>query len=252
MDQSSIAQAAELLVRARRQRQPIEELPLSCRPTTMAEAHAIQDAVSTALGEAIGGWKVNAPPGEELQRGALFASRILRTPAQLQSAMVPLRGVEGEIAFRFVRDLPAREQAYEREDIAGAVAAFAAIEVVDSRYRDMNAVTIYEKIADHAANGAFIYGPAVHDWQKFDITQLRVNLSIDQQVVVDKIGGHPAGDPLLPAVALANRMRTRGAGVRTGVIMTTGSCTGINFLNPGQTALVRFEGLGSARVMFSA
>ena len=43
------------------------------------------------------------------------------SPAHLAVAEVPHLGVEGETAFRFTRDLPARNSPYAREEIAAAV-----------------------------------------------------------------------------------------------------------------------------------
>ena len=77
------------------------------------------------------------------------------TPARMPAAEVPPCGVEGEVAFIFRRDLPARARAYTRDEVAAAVDACAAIEVVTqplSRLR--NAVSNLEKLADSISNGA--------------------------------------------------------------------------------------------------
>jgi 2-keto-4-pentenoate hydratase len=65
------------------------------------------------------------------------------------------------------------------------------------------------------------------------------------------VGGHPTGDPLGVAVALANMMRDKG-GVRAGQFVTCGSFTGLRYLQPGDTCDVRFEGLGAAEVTFTS
>ena len=79
---------------------------------------------------------------------------------------------------------------------------------------------------------------------------LDVTLSVNGKESLEKVGGHPTGDPLGVAVVLANIWREKG-GVRAGQIVTCGSCTGLKFLKPGDVCTVRFEGLGTAEVKFT-
>jgi 2-keto-4-pentenoate hydratase len=60
MRQDQAEEAARLLCIARRNREPLAELPPGCRPQSDADAYQIQDAVIRRLGETIGGWKVGA------------------------------------------------------------------------------------------------------------------------------------------------------------------------------------------------
>ena len=156
MDQRAVAQAAELLVAARRTGRLLDALPDACRPQTLDDAFVIQDATLAALGETVAGWKV-AIVDNRVVRGAILASRVFENGAQVKAATVPLMGIEAEIAFRFERDMPAGKHSYE--DVANAVSAFAAIEVVDSRFRDHAAVSAQERNADFVTNGGFVRGP---------------------------------------------------------------------------------------------
>jgi 2-keto-4-pentenoate hydratase len=136
-------------------------------------------------------------------------------------------------------------------EVAAAVTAFPAIEIVDSRFRDYRGTPLIERIADCVSNGAFVEGDAQPLWRKFDLSKLDARLEIDGQVVVQRIGGHPAGDPLLPAVDLVNDLR-HTTGVRAGLVMTTGTYTGLNFAKPGQRVAAVFDGFGSAEVHLTA
>ena len=249
MERAAIHRAAGLLVEARRTGVLLAGLPPSCRPESVDDALAIQDATVAALGATVAGWKVGSRQDGRVVRGALLRSRVFRSGAELRASEVPLLGVEAEIAFRFDRDLPPRERPYDHGEVADAVTAFPAIEVVDSRYRDYRSAPLIERIADCASNGAFVYGPPQVHWREFDLAKLDARLEIDGRVVVRRVGGHPAGDPLLPAVDLVNDLRLAG-GVRAGAIMTTGTYTGLNFAEPGQRIRVAFEGFGSAEVEF--
>ncbi len=245
--QDEVAEAARLLVQGRRTGSRIAALPV--QPGSVDEAHAVQDAVAAQLGEPIGAFKANAPPNEEPTRGLIYARSIRPSPAPVPAAEVPDCGVEGEVAFRFTRDLPPRAEPYTRDEVEDAVEACAAIEVITSRFQDPTARSALEKLADCVSNGGFVPGTPVQDWRGLNLGSIHVALLVNDQVVLEQDGGHPTGDPLGVAVELVNMMR-RGAGVRAGQFVTCGSCTGLRFLKPGDRCAVRFDGLGSAEVTF--
>jgi 2-keto-4-pentenoate hydratase len=247
MTPSAIAEAARILADARRHGPALDALPDACHPATLDDAHAIQAATATLIGEPIAGWKVGATPDGRLARGALLRSRMLPSGATLAASSVPLLGVECEIAFRFDRDLPPRAQPYSYDEVADAVTALPAIEVVDSRLRGYPNSPPLDRIADCMSNGAFIAGTPRTDWRDFDLSALQAELVIDGKTIVQRSGGHPTKDPLLPAVALVNDLRTAG-GVEAGRIVTTGTYTGLNFAAPGQTVQAIFRGFGEASV----
>ncbi|ODU66407.1 MAG: hypothetical protein ABT00_22280 [Bordetella sp. SCN 68-11] len=62
-----------------------------------------------------------------------------------------------------------------------------------------------------------------------------------------KTAGHPTGDPIIPAVALANALRN-STGIATGQLITTGTYTGLNFASPGDRIAITFTGFGTAEV----
>jgi 2-keto-4-pentenoate hydratase len=249
MNRQQIEQAAALLVGARRG-VGIAGLPEACRPASVTDAHAIQDAVTAALGLPIGAFKANAPANAEPTRGAIYAETVVPSPARIPAAEVPQCGVEGEVAFVFRRDLPARRADYSREEVAAVVDACAAIEVVTSRYQDPDKVSNLEKLADCISNGAFVHGAVLADWRGLELGKLKVTLSVNGTTVLEQVGGHPTGDPLGIAVTLVNMMRERD-GVRAGQFVTCGSCTGLRYLQPGDVCSVRFGGLGVAEVTFT-
>src|SRR4051812_37576525 len=244
MDQRAVTQAAELLVAVRRSGRLLDALPASCKPQTLEDAHAIQDATLAALGETVAGWKA-AIVDARVVRGAVMASRVFESGARVAAASMPLLGIEAEIAFRVERDLPAGEHSYE--DVAAAVSAFAAIEIVDSRFRDHQAVSAQERNADFVTNGGFVRGPHAPGWRSLDLVNIAVTLTIGGQEIVKRNGGHAAGDPLLPAVALVNDLPS---GIKAGQFITTGTYTGMTFAKPGQTVVAAFSGVGAVEVGF--
>lgn len=247
MTEPEIAACAEALAQARRSGKSIEALPAA--PSSVADAHAIQDRVTALLGESVGAFKASVPPGGEPTRGLVYARMIRNSPARMSPAEVPHLGVEGEIAFRFTRDLPPRDTPYTREDVAKAVAALPAIEVVSGRLRDPRSRPPLEQLADCMAYGALVPGTEMPDWAHLDLPRLRVALLVNGEPVLERQGGHPTDDPLGVAVALVNMLRET-CGVKAGQMVTTGSWTGLRFLKPGDRCAVRFEDLGQAEVVF--
>ena len=251
MPEAAIANAASLLIEARRTRVPLERLPESCRPATVRDALRIQSAIVARSGERIAGWKVGSVVEGVVSYGVLLGSRVLASGGRIAVRDVPLLGMEAEIAFRFVGDAPPRAQPYTYAEVAERVVALPAIEIVATRYRDYATTPVVERMADCMSNGAFVAGHERSDWRSFDLSALAVALHFDDQVIVRRTGGHASGDPLLPAVALVNDLRA-SSGVAAGQLMTTGTYTGLNHARPGQRVRAIFEGFGTAEITVDA
>lgn len=251
LDKKAVAEAAALFVAARRSGKLVGTLPAELKPAGAADAQAIQEVTVALLGETIGGWKVGLPTDGQLFRGALLKSLIFDSPARIPAKLAPMLGVEAEIAFRFDRGLPPRGRDYSRDEVAAAVTAFPAIEVVATRFADYASTPPLDRAADCVSNGAFVRGRAVADWSRHDLSKIEVVLAIGGKEIVRQKGGHAAGDPILPAVALVNEFR-RGPGVKAGLVVTTGTYTGLNHAKPGDTVQATFTGFGSAEIRFTA
>jgi len=193
--------------------------------------------------------KINHTREYELLIGALLQSRIFADGATVASSELSMVGVEAEIAFRFDRSLPPRERAYEREEIAEAATAFPAIEVLDSRFRDYHGMPAIDRAADFMSNSAFVMGAPRYDWRSFDLATLEARLVVDGAELVRTIGGHAAGDPLNPALALANTFR-QSTGISAGHVVTTGTYTGLQFVKKNSAVKAIFVGFGEVGCRF--
>jgi 2-keto-4-pentenoate hydratase len=247
MNPSNIEKAASLLAAARRNRQPLSRLPEDCRPATLDDAFAIQEATVTQLGDRIAGWKVALLPDGQFSYGIILASVVKSSGDTVDLRDVPLLGMEGEIAFRFLEDLPPRSTPYIREDLARVAVAFPLIEIVASRYVDYHTTPILERTADMMSNGAFVIGEDQPNWRSLDLINIPVSLTFDDRVVIEKNGGHALGDPLALAVGMVNRLSAT-TGVRAGQVITTGAYTGMNVAQPRQRITVRFAGFPACTV----
>jgi len=244
--------AAEILTAARRKGGPLaERLPLPSRPTTPAEAEAIQRAVVAKLNDRIAGWKVAVSPEFGVMRGAILASRMFPSGAVVDAALMPGLGIEAEIAFRCDRDLPPRGNDYSDAELRDAVTGLVGIEIVDSRFREGAAIPAIERAADFMSNGGFVVGPLRNDWRNTELSALAVSVHINNRAVIERqVGGHSSGDPFAPFVALANALRV-GSGLFIGQVVTTGTYMGVVRAKPGDRVEVVFEGFGRADVTLS-
>jgi 2-keto-4-pentenoate hydratase len=254
-----IAAAAQLLLAVRRGAAPrLAALPPALALHTLADAYAVQFEVLRELGASIAGWKATLFDASSGVCAPLAANAVLDAPAFLLPSRLPTRnntrfGIEAEIAFRLGEDLPPLSGGarYERAAVSAAiVSAHAAIEVMVSRFVDFEAVTQLERIADNLMNELLILGPSLPEWRGLTLAELALLLRVDEKPVYQGRGGHPLGDPLLPVVWLANHLHEHGRALRAGEIVTTGSCSGLRYVQAEQSVSAFFTGLGTATVRF--
>src|SRR5215467_1561170 len=119
--------AARRLAGARRAGVLLKDLTPDCRPKSLGEAFAVQDAVTQILGERIRGWKVASGGDGGLLRAALLESVFFEGDSEIESAAVSYLGIEAEVAFKLMADLPSRSTPYVRDEVARAVWACPAI-----------------------------------------------------------------------------------------------------------------------------
>lgn len=247
-DTTRIARAAAMLLGVRQGGVKLPGLG-DAAPAEEAEALAIQREVLQRRGGRIGGWKCATPPGKPVSQALLDSHGVRPGPAGWDMPAAGRIGIETEIAFRLGRDLPPRGTPWTREEVIDAVeACFPAIELVESRYADMTAVSLLEAMADNVAHAGLICGVPVPDWRARDLNELAVRQTAGGQEQVARRGSNPAGDPLGSLVRLANHLHGFGLMLEAGQVVTTGSWTGLLFVPGGQRVTGGFEGLGEVVV----
>ena len=243
-----ISQAVQQLLQARRS--GVQVKPPFALPDRAA-VYAIQDGVAKATGP-VAGWKVGArPPTAEPNPAPLLAGALVKSPAQFDGKAMHMIGVEIEISFHIVKDIPARRTPVGRDEALAAVGdAFVGMEVVDTRLADFKSADPEWLLADNQMNHALVIGDPVKEWQTLDWPNLRVTLAIDGKPEVEQKGGLGAVDPVRPlAWMIDHAVRQRG-GIRRGQAITTGSWTGLRYYPPGTTARGAFAGLGGVEARF--
>ena len=243
-----IARAADMLLAVRHGGAATHGLG-DAAPRDEREALAVQQEVLRRRGGTIGGWKCATPPGKPVSQALLDARGVVAGPARWSLPPGARIGIETEVAFRLGRDLPPRTAPYSRAEVIEAVAeCFPAIELVESRYADMTAVTPLEAMADNIAHAGLVLGAPVADWRQRDLDDLLVRQAAGGTLQVERRGANPAGDPLLSLTRLANHLPGFGLHLQAGQVVTTGSWTGLLFVPGGQRITGGFDGLGEVVV----
>lgn len=259
MQPEAIREAVEQLMAARRDMRLLPGLPARCRPETPDDAYAIQEAFVRAWGGEVAGWKVGATSPEALRTlnlegpfyGPVFSPLVMRSPAEPAAAKYNMRAVECEFAFRLGEDLPARGRPYGRQEVERAVqAVIPAIELVDTRYDSFAGYGGIALIADCGGNGGLVLGDEFPDWRAIDLAEQAVTLDVAGERKAEGSGKIPLGHPLEPLFWFVNARTERGAGLRTGEVISTGTCTGLSLIAPDQTAIADFGQLGQIQVRF--
>ena len=220
-------------------------------PRDAASAYFIQHAVMAGLGP-IGGWKVGSPhPTGPFTCAPLPASHVSPSPARADQAECPDRGVEAEIAVRLGTDLPPRDAAYTREDILAAIAsAHPAIELLQSRFQNVDAVDPLSALADSLSHWGLVWGEAIPDWQSVDLARESVRVLVDGTEIKRGVG-NPAGDMIRLVVWLANEGARWAGGLKAGQFVTTGSWTGKDFVPEGASVQMVFDHCGTVAVTYT-
>jgi len=251
MRSETIAGAAALLAEAHHTGHRLHRLPADCRPTNIAEAYAIQDAMIHALGP-IGGWKVGRRGNDEPRCAPMPKHRLFQSGVALHAGSYPDAALEIEFAFRVNAALPARADRYDQEEVATAVDLVPLIEIVGTRFFDLDAVDPLEKLADLSANAAFVVGRPVADWRTIELAQTDVKLSINGMIVQKTTGPGPAGDPLALLVWMANHAMARSGGLKPEEMVTTGALRGMTPIAAGSHAVGEWQDWGLVELSFAA
>lgn len=247
-----ITQAATELAARRNSGKPGARLPENCRPLELEDAWQVQQAVSRALGQAVGGWKASPPSPGKLVLAPIYQAAISRAavcsvafPADRDPGSVK---VEPELAFVLAKDLPAREQPYTEADIDAAVGSVhAALEICASRYADPAGFSFAEMLADGLVNNGLWLGPelAAPEAAAFE---LRWQAGNEPAQIAQ--ARHPNGQPRAPLYWLANFLRERGPGLKAGQAVITGSYAGVLTVPAGQALKFDYAGLARFEVEF--
>ena len=217
-------------------------------------AYAVQQIASGMATSPRGGWKVGATSVEprrllgakEPATAPMFAPNCLTSPGTV--AVFPNQSpcIEGEFAFRFSRSLPPMAEGYVLDEVLEAVeSVMPAIEVVGCRFEGgFDGLGALRLVADATAHTAFVSGDESTGWRDMELKEHRVALNRNGEKIAEGTGANVLDGPISVLLWTANHLSNLGESIEAGEVITTGTCTGITPVRPGDVAVADFGSLG--------
>ena len=223
-------------------------------PKSLQEAYQVQKEVNSLLSPSSNAWKVGSTSEEAQLKLGTTEPGAARVPEQFKfkdGDKIPVFSshdlwVEGEFAISIGKDLPPREQPYIYEEVYSAIDGVApSLEFVGSRLKNGLAGSGRLSVtADGGANVALCVGQVVHDWADVDLPTQRVSLTLNGTEVASGVGSNALEGPINVVLWLANHKRV-SQGLFAGEIISTGTCTGLTKVAPGDRVRAKFGPIGS-------
>ena len=255
----AIKAAAQYLTELRNTGRFGARLPEASRPATLEDALKIQDRMIRVYGQEVGGYKCSVPTPERTAIAPIFAPTIVRdSPCQVRAA-TPSAGdtarIEPEIAYVLGHDLPQRATPYTEAEVRAAISEVRLVlELLACRYSDPKGLPFLETLADCVNNQGLFVGPVVAGGLDLPLADFALKIErtdgVEPQLLKAQQGKHPDGNPLLPLYWIANFQAARGAGLRAGQIVTTGSYAGMIDVPLAVPLRIQFGALGEIAVEF--
>ena len=252
--------ASALLWEHWQQGRRMPELPASLRPTTRDDGYAVQALLEARSRFPLFGWKIAATSEagqSHIGVDGPLAGRLLQEQVRESDARLPvganhMRVAEPEFAFRMGRDLLPRPTPYNVDGVLAAVDTLhPAIEIPDSRYEDFSKAGAAQLIADDACAHYFVLGPATRTaWRRVDLVEHPVLGTIAGTRERQGKGANVLGDPRLALAWLVNELSGLGIALRSGQVVTTGTCMVPMPFAPGDHMIADFGTLGRVEVQF--
>ena len=259
--ESDIQRASDLLWQTWQAGEAMDHLPADMRPATRAEGYAIQARLEARSAAPLFGWKIAATSTAGQAHinvtgpmaGRLLAERVVAAGASVALKSNRMRVAEPEFAFRMGQTLAPRARPYEVDEVMAAVATLhPAIEVPDSRFEDFTVVGEAQLIADNACAHQFMLGPATSaDWRGFDLARHTVTCQVTGRPEVEGSGANVLGDPRIALCWLVNELSGLGVPLRSGEVVTTGTCATPLAVTPGDAVSADFGALGHISLRFA-
>lgn len=248
---------ARALDSARLERREVAPLTREVAHLALTDAYAIQEAgirLRLSRGERVVGLKMGLT-SEAKRRQMNLDSPVygvltdrMQVPADgvIQVAQGIHPKIEPEIAFRTSRELRGK---VTRDEVLDACASvFAAMEILDSRYKDFKYFSLPDVVADNSSSALFVLGTEEHPPRKLDLARLDMKMSVNGEVVQAARSDAISGDPVVSVIQLCELLAQRGQVLPAGSIVLAGAATAAHMLRPGDKVRLTVEGLGSVSV----
>jgi 2-keto-4-pentenoate hydratase len=220
------------------------------------------EAVQTAAVEAYGG----DPCGYSVQATTPLSQRLLGCPTPIFGPLLDTDVVESGTSFRLPRGVlgagcalsfilarpyPTDGEEISRQTVSRAIASCRlVIEVLGRRVPGSVPLNTRTATADFALLVVHVQGPCVDHWWDLDLSGTQALARLNGVVLAQSGCADVLGDPLEAITWLARALAARGRELEAGDCVTTGTCTGLLQVLPGQTFQAEATGLGKVSVSF--
>ena len=258
MDDASARRAAQSLHAAHKANIQFTSLSAPDRPVTISDAYDIQDRYVALLRDAHGdavGYKVGLTSAtmqafcgiDHPIAGVVLASRVHQSGAVVRRADFGRLGLEFEIAVRIKSDVPVTAAPVTAAMMAPHIGGVcAAIELVDDRSADYGNLDVLSLVSDNSWNAGIVLSEFAMTWP--DLEPVVGRATKDGTAIGEGHGRDILGHPFNSAAWLATQLHSRGASLKAGQIVMTGSVMKTVF--PDHAASYRFalDGIGDVDV----
>lgn len=251
------SELARRLDAARRERREVPPLTHDLPELSLPDAYAVQEEglrLRQAQGERVVGLKMGLTSEAKRRQmnldspvyGVLTDRMHVAAGGVISLAQGIHPKIEPEIAFRTAREL--RGQVTRDEVLDACESVFAAMEILDSRYRDFKYFSLPDVVADNSSSSLFVLGEVEHPPRALDLTRLEMKMSVNGALVQSARSDAISGDPVLSVVQLCALLAQRGQVLPAGSIVLAGAATAAHMLQPGDRVRLDVVGLGSVEV----
>ena len=259
LDENQIAAASQTLHDHWRAGTKLAGLEAALRPRNRAEAYAIQGRAESCWNGRRFGWKI-AATSEAGQKhinvdgpmaGRILSETVIPDGGTASMAGNQMRVAEPEFAFRMAADSPPRSRPYSVREVLDAVGTLhPAIEIPDSRFADFVGAGAEQIIADNACAHLFVLGaPTTANWRALDLVEEKPVITLRGKQFTGH-GKNVLGDPSVALTWLANELRELGVTLRSGEVVTTGTCHPPLPVQSGDVCGADFAEIGKVSVRF--
>ncbi len=255
MPDTDVEKSAARLEAARQAAAPIAQLTAAEPGLALDAAYRIQDEgirIRVAAGDAVVGYKMGLTSKAKIEQMGVrepIMGVLLRSMGVENGGTFPTAGrihprIEAEIAFVMGRELSGSVTIAQALAACSGVAA--ALEVVDSRFKDFK-FTLPDVVADNCSSCGFILGEA-RPLAGLDLASIPMEMSIDGQVVQKGSSADIMGHPGASLAALAGMLADRGRSIPAGSLVLAGAATQAVPLRPGANVRLAGGPLGAVAV----
>ena len=241
------------LMAVRRGAEPLALAAAGALPETFGDALAVQRVVMGEIGR-VGGFKTaNVAAGETVPMAPIPAAFVRSSPARYEGHEMRRVGIELEIAFRIERPVPEPDAEDFEARLRAAVSVLPAIEMVDTRLADVEHAPPLLKLADMQSGFGLVVGVPIADWgadrAALNIENPAITFTVDGQQTGTTAGQVPGGSAIAALAGFVRAVGDHCGGLEVGQYVTTGSLSGLHWIEHGREVVGRIDGIGEVSVV---